>query len=193
MRILIIDNYDSFVYNVVQIVRQQCDADVDVLRNDDSRLLDIDGYDAIILSPGPGIPHEAGYLMQVIDKCHYHIPMLGICLGFQAIAQYFGANLVNLPRPLHGHKSVLTEVRSNDTLYRGIKQPIEVGHYHSWIVDSLTLPECLHATAFDDNGNLMSFTHNTLPIYGVQYHPESIITTSGPAIIKNFILQLSHP
>lgn len=187
MRILIIDNYDSFVYNVVQIVRQQSDADIDVLRNDDARLLHIDGCDAIILSPGPGIPHEAGYLMQVIEKYHKRIPMLGICLGFQAMAQYFGAKLINLPLPLHGHKSVLTEVCSDDTLYRGIAQPIEVGHYHSWIVDSHSLPDCLRATAYDDNGNLMSFTHNTLPIFGVQYHPESIITSCGAAIIKNFI------
>lgn len=191
MQILIIDNYDSFVYNVVQLVRQIDGVQVDILRNDDQRLNNISGYDAIIISPGPNVPHAAGLLMQVIEKYHTTIPMLGICLGFQALAQFFGASLTNLQMPLHGHESTLTCVDSNDVLYQSINKPIVVGHYHSWIVDSDTLPTCLKATASDVDGNLMSFSHRTLPICGVQYHPESIITTAGLQIIKNFLTSIT--
>jgi anthranilate synthase component 2 len=187
MRILIIDNYDSFVYNIVQVIHKIDGVQLDVLRNDDERLCNIEHYDVIIISPGPGVPSSAGRLMEVIKRYHTVIPMLGICLGFQAIAQFFGAKLINLQRPLHGHESELTNVDLNDRLYQSIQQPIIVGHYHSWVVDGCTLPACLKATAYDESGNLMSFTHRSLPIYGVQYHPESIITNSGPAIIKNFI------
>jgi anthranilate synthase component 2 len=190
MHILIIDNYDSFVYNVVQLVRQISDVDVDVLRNDDVRLHDIHGYDAIIISPGPDVPDNAGLLMNVIRKYHSTIPMLGICLGFQALAQFYGAKLLNLSLPLHGHESTLVDIDNDDVLYKSVKQPIAVGHYHSWVVDNETLPDCLRATAYDDAGNLMSFSHRSLPIYGVQYHPESIITTQGRAIIENFISSL---
>jgi anthranilate synthase component 2 len=190
MHILIIDNYDSFVYNVVQLVRQISDVDVDVLRNDDVRLHDIHGYDAIIISPGPDVPDNAGLLMNVIRKYHSTIPMLGICLGFQALAQFYGAKLLNLSLPLHGHESTLVDIDNDDVLYKSVKQPIAVGHYHSWVVDNETLPDCLRATAYDDASNLMSFSHRSLPIYGVQYHPESIITTQGRAIIENFISSL---
>jgi anthranilate synthase component 2 len=187
MRILIIDNYDSFVYNIVQLVRQIDGVSVDIIRNDDDKLKNIAGYDAIIISPGPDVPDAAGLLMKVIEKNHTRVPMLGVCLGFQALAQFFGAKLANLNRPLHGHESHLTQVDDSDVLYKSIPQPITVGHYHSWIVEPGSLPNCLHATAFDDCGNLMSFSHCTLPIYGVQYHPESIITTYGSDIIENFI------
>ena len=187
MKILIVDNYDSFVYNVAQIARHNHDVTVDVMRNDNILLRKDIEYDAAILSPGPGIPKEAGYLMEFVDRCHERIPILGICLGFQAIAEYFGAKLVNLPHPLHGYKSTLTLMDDNDVLYRDISKPIDVGHYHSWIVDSASLPECLEPTACDEDGNLMSFRHRRLPLYGVQYHPESIITTHGDAIVSNFI------
>jgi anthranilate synthase component 2 len=191
MRILIIDNYDSFVYNVVQLVRQIDGTQVDVLRNDDTKLNNIHDYDAIIISPGPNVPKSAGLLMDVIEKYHAAIPMLGICLGFQAIAQFFGAKLINLQKPLHGHESTLVDVDTNDVLYKSIAQPITVGHYHSWIVDNCSLPNCLKATAIDTAGNLMSFSHRTLPIYAVQYHPESIITSAGAAIIKNFLSSIT--
>jgi anthranilate synthase component 2 len=192
MQILIIDNYDSFVYNIVQIVRQIADVQVNVVRNDDDKLKNISGYDAIIISPGPDLPETAGMLMDVIQRYHASIPMLGICLGFQALAQFFGARLRNLPTPLHGHESTLKDVDLNDPLYRNLPQPIVVGHYHSWVVDCATLPTCLIATATDPDGNLMSFRHTTLPLYGVQFHPESIITTSGPTIIANFLASLKR-
>jgi anthranilate synthase component 2 len=190
MKILIIDNYDSFVYNVVQLVRQIDGVDVDVVRNDDDRLNDLCNYDAIIISPGPDVPHTAGMLMKVIDKYHKAIPMLGICLGFQALAEYFGAKLINLQSPLHGHESTLTKVDNTDVLYKSISEPIVAGHYHSWVVDNNSLPQCLTPTAYDEAGNLMSFTHRALQIYGVQYHPESIITTHGKDIIENFLSHL---
>jgi anthranilate synthase component 2 len=190
MQILIIDNYDSFVYNIVQLLRQIDGVEFDVMRNDDNRLNNLDVYDAVIISPGPDVPEAAGSLMDVIRRYNATIPMLGICLGFQALAQYFGAKLINLDTPLHGHESILVDVDCNDVLYKSVEQPISVGHYHSWVVDKATLPECLHPTAYDDAGNLMSFSHRALPIYGVQYHPESIITTQGKAIIENFISSL---
>jgi anthranilate synthase component 2 len=191
MRILIIDNYDSFVYNIVQLIHKIDGVQLDVLRNDDERLCEIEHYDAIIISPGPGVPNSAGRLMEAIKRYHTVIPMLGICLGFQAIAQFFCAKLINLQRPLHGHESELTNVDLNDRLYQSIQQPIIVGHYHSWVVDGGTLPACLKATAYDESENLMSFTHRSLPIYGVQYHPESIITNSGTEIINNFIASVA--
>jgi anthranilate synthase component 2 len=192
MHILIIDNYDSFVYNVVQMVRRVEGVTVDVMRNDDERLRNLAGYDGIIISPGPDLPEAAGLLMEVIEKYHTAVPMLGICLGFQALAQYFGAKLVNLQRPLHGHESFLTNVDPADPLYKTIPQPIAVGHYHSWIVEPATLPNCLIPTAYDSDGNLMSFTHRTLPIYGLQYHPESIITPSGPRLLRNFLATIQY-
>lgn len=190
MQVLIIDNYDSFVYNIVQLVRQIEEVSVEVVRNDNVNLLTVSGYDAVIISPGPDVPDSAGFLMEFISKYYKVMPMLGICLGYQAIAQYFGAQLVNLGKPLHGHESNLTEIDDKDVLYKSLKEPINVGHYHSWIVDKNTLPDCLHATACDSYGNLMSFTHNTFPIYGVQYHPESIITTQGKELINNFITSI---
>jgi anthranilate synthase component 2 len=191
MKILIIDNYDSFVYNIVQLVREIDGVQVDVVRNTDERLNDVINYDAIVISPGPDVPEAAGLLMNVIEKYYKSVPMLGICLGFQALAQFFGAKLKNLKQPLHGHESALIDVNSNDVLYKSLSNPIIVGHYHSWVVDKNTLPKCLKATAYDDQGNLMSFTHINLPIYGVQYHPESIITKAGKAIIENFITSIS--
>ncbi len=187
MQVLIIDNYDSFVYNIVQMTRGIEGVSVEVMRNDDPRLNALEEYDAIIISPGPDVPEAAGRLMEVIHRYHTTKPMLGICLGFQALAQFFGAKLTNLTQPLHGHESPLTHVDYDDALYRSLPRPITVGHYHSWIIDPATLPEALHATATDDMDNLMSFTHRDLHLYGVQYHPESIITTSGSAIIANFI------
>jgi anthranilate synthase component 2 len=187
MHILIIDNYDSFVYNIVQLVRQIDGTEVDVVRNDDPRLNDISGYDAIIISPGPDVPEAAGMLMDVIRSYHASIPMLGVCLGFQALAQFFGASLSRLESPLHGHESTLVDVDASDALYRNVPQPIVVGHYHSWIVDAGSLPHTLRPTAYDAAGHLMSFSHRSLPIHAVQYHPESIITTQGRAIIENFV------
>jgi anthranilate synthase component 2 len=192
MHILIIDNYDSFVYNIVQLVRQIDGTEVDVVRNDDPLLNNISGYDAIIISPGPDVPEAAGMLMDVIRRYHSTIPMLGVCLGFQALAQFFGASLSRLESPLHGHESTLVNVDTSDTLYRDISQPIVVGHYHSWIVDAASLPPSLRPTAYDADGHLMSFSHRSLPINAVQYHPESIITTQGRAIIENFVSSVNE-
>jgi anthranilate synthase component 2 len=189
MQILIVDNHDSFVYNIVELLRQLPSVEPHVMLNDAPELRAIapGRYDAMVLSPGPDLPEAAGGLMELIERHRSHTPMLGICLGHQALAQHFGAQLVNLDHPLHGHASTLQRVDRSDALYRSIDGPIVVGHYHSWAVDAATLPDCLRPTAFSPEGLLMSMSHSQLPIYGVQYHPESIITSHGRAIVENFL------
>lgn len=196
MRILLIDNYDSFVYNIVGML-QQCrdtssfdDLEWDVIRND---LLPYDGldyYDALILSPGPGIPSEAGEMMRIINQCAETHPILGICLGCQAIAEYFGASLCQLSKPLHGHCSELQHIDPDDKLigeFTGGRW--RVGRYHSWMIDRQSIPKggALLITSCDENENIMSVRHRHLPIFGTQFHPESIITENGIRIIYNFL------
>lgn len=186
MKILIFDNYDSFTYNLVHLVKALGYNDVDVFRNDKIELKDVDRYDKIILSPGPGIPSEAGLLLPLIKEYAATKPILGVCLGHQAIGEAFGANLINLRDVYHG---IATDVQliADDYLFEGLDKEIEVGRYHSWIVDSKGLPECFTVTAVDENSQIMAMKHNTYDVHGVQFHPESVLTPHGKIIVDNFL------
>lgn len=186
-KVLVIDNHDSFVYNLIQILRESENCLFDVMTNDKIKFISLHRYNKILLSPGPGIPQEAGGMMDLIKCCWKTHSILGVCLGHQALGEYFGAKIKNMQSPQHGHKSELQITDGGDVLYQNIHSPMEVGRYHSWILDKKDFPECLHITALDEDGNIMSFRHNNLPIYGVQYHPESIITTQGRQIIDNWL------
>jgi anthranilate synthase component II len=184
MKIVIIDNYDSFTYNLAHLVKA-LGADVDVFRNDKFALESLASYDKIILSPGPGIPSEAGLLEDVIKQYAGNKPILGICLGEQAIGEVFGAGLVNLPKVFHG---VQTSVSlEEDYLFKGLPNEIQVGRYHSWVVDRKSLPSCLQVTAEDSGGLIMALRHKNYDIRGLQFHPESVLTPDGETIISNWL------
>ena len=186
-RILVIDNYDSFVYNLVHYLRE-LEQEVLVLRNDKFELDSISEFDRVLLSPGPGIPSEAGKMMDLIEynldrnDC---IPMLGVCLGHQALGLALGGTLRNLEEVYHGIASSIT-IENDTALYKGIKTPLTVGRYHSWVVD-LPISSELRITGKDDQGNVMSFEHSDKPILGVQYHPESILTNNGKELLTNWL------
>jgi anthranilate synthase component 2 len=187
MRILIIDNYDSFTYNLSHSIEKIIDKEVDVWFNDQINFEQILLYDKLILSPGPGLPSEAGMLNEVIRFAAGKLPILGVCLGHQAIAEVFGATLKNLDAVQHGVSSILLPTTPTDQLYKKITQPIWVGRYHSWVVDAENLPENLLVTATDDRGDILSFRHKSMDINGVQFHPESILTPHGDLILTNWI------
>ena len=186
--VLLIDNYDSFSFNLYQLVGS-IDPDIKVIRSDELTVEEIRALkpDYVILSPGPGRPADAGVYEDLLRECKGEFPILGVCLGHQAIAEAFGASLQQLAHPKHGHESRLTIVDHTDILYHGLHLPVQVGRYHSWIVNPHTLPSCFHISAFDEEGHIMSFYHTTLPIHAVQYHPESIITRQGRQMINNWI------
>ena len=202
MRLVIIDNYDSFTYNLSHLVKES-GADVTVLRNDQFALDDIEAYDKIILSPGPGIPSEAGLLLDVIKTYAGRKPMLGVCLGHQAIGEAFGGRLENLSDVFHGvatpcHIIQDTAVAphgpvrggsaaARSPLFAGLPADITVGRYHSWVVSRDGFPDCLEMTAVSDEGQIMALQHQQYAIYGIQFHPESVLTPEGKIIIKNFI------
>ena len=183
MKIVIIDNYDSFTYNLSHLVKE-LGADVTVFRNDKFLLNEIEQYDKIILSPGPGIPSEAGLLLDVIRTYRGRKPMLGVCLGHQAIGEVFGARLTNLSTVYHGVATEGTQY-GNDPIFRGMPKRIIMGRYHSWVVDSTSLPECLEVTAMSDDGYIMALRHRHYDIHGIQFHPESVLTPEGRQIVKN--------
>lgn len=185
MKILVIDNYDSFVYNIVHILRNEPDVEVDVVYNDQIDIATVNQYDKILLSPGPGIPSEAGQLMEVIERFATEKPMLGVCLGHQALSEYFGGSLTNLERPLHGVQSALSTALP-DYLFEETPNTFQIGHYHSWVVDPGSL-EQLEVTAVDEQGNVMAIRHPLHDIRGVQFHPESILTEHGKQLIKNWL------
>lgn len=193
MRLLIIDNHDSFVYNIIGLLRCFRDSRLnlswDVRKNDEIPLDSIDTYDALIISPGPGLPSEAGSLMTAIERSVYSRPILGICLGCQAIAEYFGGSLSHLGHPAHGHLSRLKAIDSSDPLIGEIggDDDIRVGRYHSWVVSKETLPSDLAVSSQDEDGNIMSLRHVSLPVFGLQFHPESIISSHGMEIIGRFL------
>lgn len=182
---VIIDNYDSFTYNLAHLIKE-LGAEVTVLRNDKFQLADLEAYDKLILSPGPGIPREAGLLMDVITAYAGKKPMLGVCLGHQAIGEAFGARLGNLSEVFHG---VATEGNQmgNDYIFKGLPPRITMGRYHSWVVATDGLPECLEVTATSDEGQIMGLRHKTFDIHGIQFHPESVLTPNGRTIVTNFI------
>lgn len=192
MRILIIDNYDSFVFNIVQLIKETAYKPLfDVVKNDAIPFDRLNHYQGIILSPGPGIPSEAGDLMKLIDLCATTHSILGICLGHQAIIEYFGGKIINLRTPMHGHRSYLTITDSTDSLFRNIKDGTAIGRYHSWSADKSSLPACLTVSSYDEEGNVMSVKHNNLPIHGLQFHPESYISECGSSIINNWLESIS--
>ncbi len=181
----IIDNYDSFTYNLAHLVKE-LGAEVTVLRNDKFGIADLEQYDKLILSPGPGIPSEAGLLMATIEAYAGKKPMLGVCLGHQAIGEVFGASLTNLSEVFHG---VTTEGKQmgNDPIFVGLPQRITMGRYHSWVVSADGLPDCLEITALSDEGQIMGLKHKKFDIHGIQFHPESVLTPDGRTIVDNFL------
>lgn len=185
MKILILDNYDSFVYNLVHLVREE-GVDHDVIRNDKIEADAGMNYDAIILSPGPGIPDEAGNMKSMIKACANHRPILGVCLGHQALAECYGGRLKNLEQVVHGQVTSVTQCSENQ-LFDGLDSEFEVGRYHSWVVDENALPSDFSITAKDANGQIMAMEHASLPIHGVQFHPESVMTPDGAQILRNFL------
>ena len=185
IRIVIIDNYDSFTYNLSHLVKE-LGAEVTVLRNDQFQLADLEPYGKIILSPSPGIPSEAGLLLDVIRTYAGRKPILGVCLGHQAIGEVFGVQLENLSNVFHG---VATPCRiiADDPIFGGLDPVITVGRYQSWVVAHDGLPACLEVTAQSDEGQIMALRHREYDIHGIQFHPESVLTPEGKTIIKNFI------
>ena len=184
MNILVIDNYDSFTFNLVHYL-EEMDCTVTVKRNDQFAMDEVAQYDKVVLSPGPGIPEEAGLLKDVIERYAQTIPMLGVCLGHQAIAEVFGGALSNLATVFHGVSSSM-KVRQDDPIFDGLPKTFDVGRYHSWVVNK-PLPKGFILLAEEENGQVMAFKHDTYPIYGVQFHPESILTPNGKQILQNWL------
>lgn len=185
MKICIIDNYDSFTYNLSHAVRA-LGAEVTVVRNDKFELEDLVSFDKLILSPGPGIPSEAGKMPDVIKAYASRKPILGVCLGEQAIGEVFGGKLVNLSEVFHGVQTPV-KITADDYLFDGLPREIPVGRYHSWIVSDENLPGCLEVTARSREGYIMALRHRTFDVHGIQFHPESILTPDGTKIIENFL------
>lgn len=186
MKILVLDNYDSFTYNLVHYLEKVSDAEIEVHRNDKINLEEIKRFDKILLSPGPGIPSEAGILLNVIKTYASTKSILGICLGQQAIAEAFGGSISNLSNVFHGVATPI-EVIKDDLLFKNIPQRFNVGRYHSWVVNSSDLPEVLVITAVDETGHVMAIKHKNYDVRGVQFHPESILTDHGLEIISNWV------
>lgn len=185
MKILVIDNYDSFVYNLVCMIKNLVDAKVDVIKNDKIDFNTIDSYSKILLSPGPGIPINAGKMMQVLENKSKNTSILGVCLGHQAIAEYSGGSLFNLPQPLHGVASNIS-ILQEDYLFENIPKQFKIGHYHSWTVLESETSE-FEVLARDENNNIMAIKHNKYDVRGLQFHPESVLTEYGSTIIKNWL------
>lgn len=188
MKIIVIDNYDSFVYNLVHYL-EELDCEVKVVRNDQFHIEDLESYDKILLSPGPGIPEEAGLLKQVIKTYAGRKPILGVCLGQQAIGEVFGGTIVNLSKVFHGVATKAKILVNDEPLFKGLGDEIEIGRYHSWVVNKENFPASLEITSLDDNGQIMSLRHRELDIRGVQFHPESVLTPKGKEMIKNWVLR----
>lgn len=192
-KILLLDNYDSFTYNLVQIVEEIVGSQIDVRRNNEIELADVAGYDKIILSPGPGIPEEAGILLPLIKAYAASKSIFGVCLGHQAIGEVFGGKLTNLTQVFHGIKS---EIKLSANIQQSIYQhdwflhlpsTIDVGRYHSWVIDETTVPDELEVTAYDHAGMIMAIRHKDFDVQGVQFHPESVLTPMGKTMIENWL------
>lgn len=184
-KILVIDNYDSFTYNLVHYLND-LHCNVTVKRNDKLSLEEVEAYDKILLSPGPGIPDEAGLLKPIIKAYAAKKSILGVCLGQQAIAEVFGGKIENLNKVYHGVSSTIERINEDAVLYKNIPNKLEVGRYHSWVVCK-DLPEVLEVTSVDENGEIMSLRHKEFDVRAVQYHPESILTPEGKQILKNWV------
>ena len=186
LKILVIDNYDSFVYNLVHYL-EELDCTVTVKRNDQLDLNEVEQYDKILLSPGPGIPDEAGLLKEIIKQYAPTKSMLGVCLGQQAIGEVFGGNLTNLDKVFHGVATSATQLVADEPLFKNIDKEFEIGRYHSWVVSSENFPVDLEITSLDQNGQIMSLRHKHYDVRGVQFHPESVLTPEGKKMIKNWV------
>lgn len=185
MKIVIIDNYDSFTYNLSHLLKE-LGAEVEVVRNDKFELKDLEQYDKIVLSPGPGIPSEAGLLLDVIRTYAGRKPILGVCLGHQAIGEVFGASLENLKEVYHGVQTEGMQL-GNDYIFDGLPERVMMGRYHSWVVAKDSVPESLEVTAMSDDGEIMAMRHRQYDIHGIQFHPESVLTPEGKTIVGNFL------
>lgn len=188
MKILVIDNYDSFVYNLVHYIREFVD-DVTVWRNDQFELEDVAAFDKIVLSPGPGIPEEAGLLKAVVERYASTKSMLGVCLGQQAIGEVFGGSLINLDQVFHGVGTHVERLVDDEPLFAGLPKNFQVGRYHSWVVAREDFPQDLEITAVDESGQIMALRHKKYDLRGVQFHPESVLTPHGKSMIKNWLNQ----
>jgi anthranilate synthase component 2 len=184
-KILVIDNYDSFVYNLVHYL-EELDCEVTVIRNDQLELEDVEKYDKILLSPGPGIPSEAGLLKPIIEKYASSKSILGVCLGQQAIGEVFGGTLGNLESVYHGIATTMDLCVDDEPLFKDLPKTMNVGRYHSWVVLK-ELPDSLEATSYDENGQIMSLRHREFDVRGVQFHPESVLTPDGKKMIQNWV------
>ncbi len=185
-KMVLIDNYDSFTFNLVHYL-EELNCEVVVLRNDEFEIEELQSFDAILLSPGPGIPSESGLLLEVIKTYASTKKILGICLGHQAIGEVFGATLLNLDTVFHGVSTKINITDTTETLFSNLPQQIEVGRYHSWAINPTNLPEVLEVTSVSENGEIMSIRHKNFNVKGVQFHPESILTPSGKTILANWI------
>ncbi len=190
MKILVLDNYDSFTYNLVYIIKKYC-SNTHVVRNDKITPEDCLVYDALVLSPGPGIPQGAGRMPEIISYCAGKIPILGVCLGHQAIAEHLGADLINMQKVYHGVESSI-ELRKS-LVFKGLEKSISVGRYHSWTINPETLTDLIQVTAVsEEDKSIMAIENNSMKLYGLQFHPESILTKSGNIIIQNFLQLVSQ-
>ena len=185
-KVLVIDNYDSFTYNLVHLVNE-LGRDVEVWRNDKFELSAVDQFDQILLSPGPGIPEEAGLLLDVIKTYAPTKSIFGVCLGQQAIAEAFGGSLLNLGRPMHGIATPISVLDKEEVLFKECPSTINVGRYHSWVVSNYGLPDCLKITATDESDEIMALRHQEFDVRGVQFHPESVLTEHGKQMMKNWL------
>jgi len=185
-QVLVIDNYDSFVYNLVHYL-EDLDCEVTVKRNDQLRLEEVAAFDKILLSPGPGIPEEAGLLLEIIKTYAPTKSMFGVCLGQQAIGEVFGGTLINLDQVFHGVATSAKQLVADEPLFKDIPTEFEIGRYHSWVVAPENFPEALEITSVDVNGQIMSLRHKEYDVRGVQFHPESVLTPEGKTMIKNWV------
>ena len=186
-KILVLDNYDSFTYNLVHYIESSGTYDVDVFRNDEIDLDFVNQYDTIVLSPGPGLPENAGILKELIKRYAPSKKILGVCLGMQGIGEVFGGQLENLDNVYHGVSTKLIVDDINDSLFKGLPQSFQIGRYHSWVISSENFPKDLIITSKDENGQIMSLRHSVFNVYGVQFHPESVLSEYGKELINNFL------
>ena len=186
-KILILDNYDSFTYNLVHYVEANPNYEVDVFRNDEISLEDVNKYNTIIFSPGPGLPKDAGILNELIKKYADTKKILGVCLGMQAIGEVFGGNLINLENVFHGVATPIQVLDKDDSLFKNLPNSFNIGRYHSWVISNDNFHEELKITSVEENGQIMSLKHKKHNVYGVQFHPESILTEHGKEMITNFL------
>ncbi|MDB4082997.1 aminodeoxychorismate/anthranilate synthase component II [Vicingaceae bacterium] len=187
MNILLIDNYDSFTYNLFHFLDELNEGGVEVVRNDELDLDKVQNFGRVVLSPGPGLPKDAGKLMGFLKHYATDIPILGVCLGQQAIAEHFGMKLKNLSEVVHGQSRKINVLEANSGLFKNLSSEMMVGRYHSWVIEPETISEYFQVTSTDEDGNIMSIQHKNLPIYAVQFHPESVLTPQGKEIVKNWL------